>query len=149
MLALLKVAALAAFTASVALFDSASRTDALRADNFQTLQSARQRPTSHSQRTRRQTPCRIHCANQWRRPREKTKLDPVPALPDIKLDKDTSMGFGHGGIIGLERKFLTASIPPYGRHVFSSGMSGLVTRDLAQHIFHQRIRIATPPHCAA
>lgn len=38
-------------------------------------------------------------------PREKTKLDPVPVLPDIKLDKDTSMGFGHGGIIGLERKF--------------------------------------------
>jgi len=24
---------------------------------------------------------------------------------DIRLDKDTSMGFGHVGIIGLERKF--------------------------------------------
>jgi hypothetical protein len=45
-------------------------------------------------------------SNQVQKPGEsKTKLDPQPLLPDIKVDKDTSMGFGHGGVIGLERKF--------------------------------------------
>ena len=44
--------------------------------------------------------------NEAQKPRESaTRLDPQPLLPDIKVDKDTSMGFGHGGIIGLERKF--------------------------------------------
>jgi hypothetical protein len=39
-------------------------------------------------------------------PKPRTRLDPQPAIPDIKVDKDTSMGFGQGGgIFGLERKF--------------------------------------------
>jgi hypothetical protein len=44
--------------------------------------------------------------NEAPKPRPATRLDPVPAIPDIKVDKDTSMGFGQGGgIFGLERKF--------------------------------------------
>ncbi len=44
--------------------------------------------------------------NEALKPREGTRLTPQPLFPDIKVDKDTSMGFGHnGGIIGLERKF--------------------------------------------
>jgi hypothetical protein len=39
------------------------------------------------------------------KPRPATKLKPQPLLPDIRVDKDTSMGLGHGGVIGLERKF--------------------------------------------
>jgi hypothetical protein len=36
--------------------------------------------------------------------REPTRLDQSP-IPDIKFDRHTSFGIGHGGIIGLERKF--------------------------------------------
>jgi len=44
--------------------------------------------------------------NEAQKPREgATRLEPQPLLPDIKVDKDTSMGLGHGGVIGLERKF--------------------------------------------
>jgi len=43
--------------------------------------------------------------NEPQKPRTgTTKLDPQPLLPDIKVDNDTSMGLGHGGIIGLEKK---------------------------------------------
>lgn len=39
------------------------------------------------------------------KPRPATRLDPQSAIPEIKVDKDTSMGFGQGGgIFGLERK---------------------------------------------
>ena len=44
--------------------------------------------------------------NEPPKPRPATRLDPVPVIPEIKVDKDTSMGFGQGGgIFGLERKF--------------------------------------------
>jgi hypothetical protein len=36
--------------------------------------------------------------------REPTRLQERGPLPDIQFDKDTSLGVGHGGIIGLERK---------------------------------------------
>lgn len=36
--------------------------------------------------------------------REPTRLDSSP-IPDIQFDRHTSFGIGHGGIIGLERKF--------------------------------------------
>ena len=38
--------------------------------------------------------------------RPATRLDPVSPIPEIKLNRDTTMGVGQGGgIIGLERKF--------------------------------------------
>ena len=103
MLALLKVIALTAFTASVALFDSApaqTRCEPTISKPCNQSTATKPSPTNTTTNTLSNT-----LREPVAPPREKTKLDPVPALPDIKLDKDTSMGFGHGGIIGLERKF--------------------------------------------
>jgi hypothetical protein len=36
---------------------------------------------------------------------EPTRLEPQKPIPDIQFDRHTSFGIGHGGIIGLERKF--------------------------------------------
>lgn len=36
--------------------------------------------------------------------REPMRLDQSP-IPDVQVDRNTSFGIGHGGIIGLERKF--------------------------------------------
>ena len=36
--------------------------------------------------------------------REPLRLDQSP-IPDVQFDRNTSFGIGHGGIIGLERKF--------------------------------------------
>lgn len=109
MLIVLKVAALAVVTATVSLFDFAlaqtpceptisKPCNQLPANN---LPSPGKPPQAKTTTNTLSNTLREPVAP----PREKTKLDPVPVLPDIKLDKDTSMGFGHGGIIGLERKF--------------------------------------------
>jgi hypothetical protein len=37
--------------------------------------------------------------------REPARLPETPPLPEIKIDNDTSAGFGKGGVFGLERKF--------------------------------------------
>jgi hypothetical protein len=40
------------------------------------------------------------------KPRDPARLPDTPQLPEIKIDNDTSAGFGRGGgVIGLERKF--------------------------------------------
>ena len=109
MLIVLKVAALAAVTVTFSLFDSA--TAQTRCEPTMT-QPCNQTPAKQQLPASKALPATTSTntlSNTLREPvappREKTKLDPVPVLPDIKLDKDTSMGFGHGGIIGLERKF--------------------------------------------
>ena len=108
MLAVFKVAALTAFGATVALLDYASAQT-----RCEPTISKPCNPTSANNPPPAAKPSSTMAPNTLSNtlrepvapPREKTKLDPVPVLPDIKLDKDTSMGFGHGGIIGLERKF--------------------------------------------
>jgi hypothetical protein len=37
-------------------------------------------------------------------PRERSRIDDSP-VQDVQLDRNTSFGVGHGGILGLERKF--------------------------------------------
>ena len=40
------------------------------------------------------------------KPERQVKPNPInEGLPDMRLDSDTSMGFGHGGVFGVERKF--------------------------------------------
>lgn len=39
------------------------------------------------------------------KPREPARLPETPPLPEIKIDNETSAGFGKGGVFGVERKF--------------------------------------------
>lgn len=110
MLALLKIVTLTAFTATVALFDSApaqTRCEPTISKPCNQLPAANQ-PAAIKPSPANTTTNTL--SNTLREPvappRAKTKLDPVPVLPEIKIDKDTSMGFGQGGgVFGLERKF--------------------------------------------
>jgi hypothetical protein len=107
MLALLKIATVTTFTAISALYSAAPAQTRCEPTISKPCNSpsATSQPTANKPASTTTNTLSNTLREPVAPPREKTKLDPVPAIPDIKLDKDTSMGFGHGGIIGLERKF--------------------------------------------
>ena len=109
MLAVLKVAALTVFGATVAVLDSASaqiRCEPTISKPCNPASTNSPQPGARPTTTMAPNTLSNTLREPAAPPREKTKLDPVPVLPEIKIDKDTSMGFGQGGgVFGLERKF--------------------------------------------
>lgn len=108
MLAVLKVAVLTAFGATVALNLASAQTRCEPTISKPCYPVPAGSPQPGAKPTTTMAPNTL--SNALREPvpppRAKTKLDPVPVLPEIKIDKDTSMGFGQGGgVFGLERKF--------------------------------------------
>ncbi len=140
MLALLKVAALTAFTRIGCSVRFSSGADTLRADNFQTLQSIvcdqSQRPTNTTTKHLVEYIARTGGAAARE---NQARSGAGPAGHQAR--QGYIDGFWPRRHYRAGAEVLTLNSPPYGRSYSQTVCPALVTRDLAQHIFHQRIRV--------